>query len=189
MGCPRGDLAAADTPVMGDEPIALVPYDPEWPRRFDAERAVLERVLAPWLQGGIHHIGSTAIAGIAAKPIIDIMAGVRDLEESRAAFDALREQSYLHDPHRPLIAHHFAKPLLQRPTHGLHLTQPGSELWRERLAFRDALRNAPTLAAEYETLKLRLAGEHRRDGASYTRNKRAFVARVLASAGIPLSEG
>ena len=180
---------AADTPPMGDEQIVLVPYDPDWPRRFDTERAVLERVLAPWLQGGVHHIGSTAIAGIAAKPIIDIMAGVRDLDESRAAFAALREQSYLDDPHRPPIAHHFAKPSLHRPTHGLHLTQPGSDLWRERLAFRDALRNAPRLAAEYETLKLQLAREHGWDGAAYTQNKRAFVARVLASAGISLSEG
>ena len=71
-------------------------------------------------------------------------------------------------------------------SHGLHLTQPGSELWRERLTFRDALRNAPTLAAEYETLKLRLAHEHRHDAHAYTMHKRAFVARVLASAGIPL---
>jgi GrpB-like predicted nucleotidyltransferase (UPF0157 family) len=173
---------------MGDGQVVVVPYDPDWPCHFEAERALLERVLAPWLQGGVHHIGSTAIPGIAAKPIIDIMAGVRDLEESRAAFDPLREQSYLQDPHRPRVAHHFAKPSLQRPTHGLHLTQPGSDLWRERLAFRDALRNAPTLAAEYEALKLRLAGEHRRDGPAYTRHKRAFVARVLASAGIPLAQ-
>ncbi len=137
----------SDTSPMGDEQVVVVSYDPDWPRQFEAERVLLERVLAPWLQGGIHHIGSTAIAGIAAKPIIDIMAGVRDLEEARAAFDPLHQHSYLPDPHRPRVAHHFAKPSLQRPTHGLHLTQPGSDLWHERLAFRDALRNAPTLAA------------------------------------------
>ena len=57
----------------------VVPYDSEWPRRFDEERALLQPVLAPWLEGGIHHIGSTAIPGIAAKPEIDMMAGVRDL--------------------------------------------------------------------------------------------------------------
>ena len=162
--------------------------DPGWPLHFEAERALLEPVLAPWLEGGIHHIGSTAIPGIAAKPVIDIMAGVRDLEESRAAFEPLRECSYLRDPHRPRIAHHFAKPSLERPTHGLHLTQPGSDLWCERLAFRDALRNSPALAAEYETLKLRLAREHGRDGSAYTRHKRPFVARVLAGAGIPLGQ-
>jgi GrpB-like predicted nucleotidyltransferase (UPF0157 family) len=171
---------------MADGPIVVVPHDPDWPRLFEAERELLERILGPWLQAGVHHIGSTAIPGIAAKPVIDMMAGVRDLEEARAAFDPLREQSYLSAPHRPDIAHHFAKPSLHRSTHGLHLTQPGSDLWRERIAFRDALRSDPALAAEYETLKLRLAEEHRHDGAAYTRHKRAFVARVLARAGIPL---
>jgi GrpB-like predicted nucleotidyltransferase (UPF0157 family) len=164
--------------------VVVIPHDPGWSRGFELERAVLERVLAPWLSGGVHHIGSTAIPGIAAKPIIDIMAGVRGLEEARAAFEPLRGQSYLAAPHRPGIAHHFVKPSLLRPTHGLHLTQPGSDLWRERLAFRDALRGDPALAGEYEALKLRLAAEHRQDAAAYTRDKRAFVARVLASAGI-----
>lgn len=171
---------------MKDGQVVVVPYDPDWPRRFEAERALLERVLARWLQAGVHHIGSTAIPGIAAKPIIDIMAGVRDLEEARMAFKPLREQSYLFAPHRPDIAHHFAKPSLRLPSHGLHLTHPDSDLWRERLTFRDALRTSPALAAEYETLKLRLAKEHRHDAQAYTLHKRAFVARVLASAGILL---
>jgi GrpB-like predicted nucleotidyltransferase (UPF0157 family) len=170
------------------ELIAVVPYDPAWPRRFEAERALLERVLAPWLEGGIHHVGSTAIPGLAAKPIIDMVAGVRNLDEARAAFDPLRERSYLYAPHRPGIAHHFAKPSLRlsEMTHGLHLTEPGSDLWRERLAFRDALRENPALAAEYEAVKLRFAQRHGDDPGAYTGNKRAFVARVLAGAGIQL---
>ena len=171
---------------MADEPIVVVPYDPEWPHRFEAERALLERVLVPWLDGDIHHIGATSIPGLAAKPIIDMMAGVRDFEEARAAFEPLRDQSYVYAPHRPGIAHHFSKPScrLSEATHGLHLTKPGSDLWRERLAFREALRADPALAAEYEGLKLRLAQEHSQDAAAYTAGKRDFVARVLASAGI-----
>lgn len=85
-------------------PPAVVPYDPDWPRRFEAERALLERVLAPWLDEGIHHVGSTAIPGIAAKPVIDMIAGVRDFEEARAAYAPLAELSYVHTPHRPGIA-------------------------------------------------------------------------------------
>jgi GrpB-like predicted nucleotidyltransferase (UPF0157 family) len=172
------------------EPIDVVPYDPEWPLRFEAERALLERALAPWLEGGIHHIGSTAIPGIAAKPIIDMMAGVRDLQEAWAASDSLGEECYLYAPHRPGIAHHFVKPSLRVPemTHGLHLTEPGSDLWRERLAFRDALRKDRNLRTEYEVLKLRLAQEHRVDGYGYTPGKRAFVARVLGSAGLQLGK-
>jgi GrpB-like predicted nucleotidyltransferase (UPF0157 family) len=168
--------------------IVLMPYDPEWARRFEAERAVLVRVLAPWLENGIHHIGSTAIPGIAAKPIIDIMAGVRDLQESRASFGPLREQSYVFAPHRPDEAHHFSKPSLRLSaiTHSLHLTEPGSDLWRERIAFRDALRGDSELVAEYGALKQRLARTYGDDVRAYTGEKRAFVSRVLEQAGIHL---
>ena len=159
--------------------IEVVPYDPEWLRRFEAERAVLEGVLAPWLAGGIHHIGSTAVPGIAAKPIVDMMAGAASFEEARGAYRPLLETGWEHTPHRPGIAHHFSK-----PGFGLHLTEPGSDLWRERLAFRDALRGDAKLAAEYEALKLRLAQEHPDDGRAYTDGKRAFVGRVLAEAGL-----
>jgi GrpB-like predicted nucleotidyltransferase (UPF0157 family) len=165
---------------------AVVPYDPAWPGRFELERTLLERALAPWLDGGIHHIGSTAIRGLAAKPIIDIMAGVRDLDEAREAFQPLRELSYVYTPHRPSIAHHFSKPSarLDEVTHGLHLTKPGSDLWRERLAFRDALRSDPGLARKYEELKLRLVQEHRNDVEAYTAGKRDFVGRILTGAGL-----
>jgi GrpB-like predicted nucleotidyltransferase (UPF0157 family) len=171
---------------VGGEQIVVVPYDPDWPHRFESERSVLERVLEPWHEGGIHHVGSTAIPRIAAKAIIDMIAGVRDLEEARVAFEPLAEVGYVHTPHRPGIAHHFSKPSarLGETTHGLHLTEPGSDLWRERLAFRDALRRDRALAIEYEELKLRLANEHPGDAEAYTVGKRAFVTRVLAGAGL-----
>jgi GrpB-like predicted nucleotidyltransferase (UPF0157 family) len=144
---------------------------------------LLERVLAPWLDGGVHHVGSTAVPGLASKPIVDMMAGVLDLDEAQAAYEPLEAEGYVHTPHRPGIAHHFDK---ESPggRFGLHLTEPSSDLWRERLAFRDALRSDAELAAEYEALKLRLAGEHPDDRVGYTAGKRAFVARVLASAGL-----
>jgi GrpB-like predicted nucleotidyltransferase (UPF0157 family) len=164
--------------------IVVEPYDADWPRRFDAERRLLEDVLAPWLEGGIHHIGSTAVPGLAAKPILDMMAGVRDFEEARSAFEPLGEHGYVSEPHRPGIAHHFVKRSRSRLTFGLHLTEPGSDLWRERLAFRDALRADRELAAEYEALKLRLARELADDRGAYTTGKRAFVAGVLARFGL-----
>jgi GrpB-like predicted nucleotidyltransferase (UPF0157 family) len=174
------------TEPAADDAIAVVPYDDRWVTRFDAERSLLERVLAPWLEGGIHHVGSTAIPGIAAKPIVDMIAGVRDLEEARAAYEPLREHGYVHTPHRPGIAHHFSKPSgrVSETRYGLHLTEPESDLWRERLVFRDALRSDTALAAEYEALKLRLAREHGGDVAAYTTGKRAFVAGVLAQFGL-----
>jgi GrpB-like predicted nucleotidyltransferase (UPF0157 family) len=166
----------------------VVPYDPEWPRFFEAEASVLERVLKPWLDRGIHHVGSTAVPGLAAKPIIDIVAGVRDLEAARAAFAPLRALGYRYHEHRP-EAHAFSKPESAtdwwEQTHHLHLTEPGSDLWRERLAFRDTLRADPALAAEYQEWKLSHALTRAQPNA-YTGGKRAFVARVLAGEGIEL---
>lgn len=148
---------------------------------------MLEPVLAPWLQAGIHHVGSTAVPGLSAKPIIDMIAGVKDLEEARAAFEPLRELSYHYRAHRPR-AHCFHKPESLgwwEQTHHLHLTEPGSDLWRERLAFRDALRADAALAAEYEAWKLEHALAPGSPGA-YSGDKRPFVARVLAGVGVEL---
>jgi len=111
-----------------------------------------------------------------AKPIIDMLAGIRDLEESQDAFSPLAALGYTWRPHRP-EAHRFGK-------HGyhLHLTEPDSDLWRERLAFRDALRADREVRREYTEWKLAHAGAD-----SYIAgNKRPLVARVLAEAGIQL---
>lgn len=170
-------------------PITVVAYDPRWPLRFEAERAELDRLLTPWLVDGVHHIGSTAIPGLSAKPILDMMAGVSDLSAARAAIPVLEEHGYRHAPHRP-EALWFHKPQddeLAERTHQLHLTEPGSALWRERLTFRDALRADTALRDEYQTLKQRLAGAHGDDIKAYTADKRAFVTRVLAMHGVTLS--
>jgi GrpB-like predicted nucleotidyltransferase (UPF0157 family) len=169
------------------EDVAIAAYDPEWPRAFAAEKARLLALRPADLIRRVEHFGSTAVPGLAAKPIVDMLAGVRDLEEARAAFRPLEELGYRYREHRP-EAHAFSKPAgadWWQATHGLHLTEPGSDLWRERLAFRDALRADPRLAAEYEEWKRR----HALDAgapAAYTADKRAFVARVLAEAGLPL---
>jgi GrpB-like predicted nucleotidyltransferase (UPF0157 family) len=59
---------------------SVAPYDPEWPRRFESERTLLKETLAPWLDGDIEHVGSTSVPGLAAKPVIDMIAPVRELE-------------------------------------------------------------------------------------------------------------
>ena len=166
--------------------IAIVSYDFEWPRRFEAERALLADVLRPWLAGGIHHVGSTAIPGLAAKPIIDMIAGVGDFKEARAAYAPLQRHGYHHTPHRPGIAHHFSKPSPDPldAQYSLHLTEPGSDLWLERLALRDTLVADPALAAEYQSLKLQLRERHPEDLAAYTTGKGEFVARVLELHGL-----
>jgi GrpB-like predicted nucleotidyltransferase (UPF0157 family) len=70
-----------------DEPIRVVAYDPQWPALFERERILLNGAIGPWIVGGIHHVGSTAIPGLDAKPIIDILVGIEDLTVSRACFN------------------------------------------------------------------------------------------------------
>ena len=84
-----------------DEPIRIVPYDSEWPTRFEEERTALTEAIGPWITGGIHHVGSTAVPGLDAKPVIDILVGVEDLESSRACFESLAGLGYVYGPIAP----------------------------------------------------------------------------------------
>lgn len=162
-------------------PVEITEYDPAWLQRFASERTLLERVVAPWLEGGVHHVGSTAVPGLAAKPIVDIMVGVRDLEEARAAIPVLEAESYCYFPYRDYF-HWFCKPSEAHREFHLYLIEPAHPQWRARLAFRDWLRTHPETAAEYEALKRRLAGEHHGDREAYTDAKADFVERVVAHA-------
>jgi GrpB-like predicted nucleotidyltransferase (UPF0157 family) len=164
-----------------EEPIYLTSYDEAWPRQFEEERVRLARVLGPWLEGPIEHIGSTAVPGLAAKPVIDIMAGVRDLPSSFDARTALVPLDYVYFPYRPDVMHWFCKPSPARRTHHLHLVPVQSALWAERLIFRDYLRSSPAAAAEYAALKTSLAAQYEFDREAYTNAKGAFVRAVLES--------
>lgn len=164
-------------------PVRIVTYDPSWPTRFAQERAALEVVLAPWLTGPIEHIGSTAVPGLVAKPVIDIMAAVGTLDASRDALPALAPLNYVYFPYRADIMHWLCKPSDAVRTHHLHLVPFGSALWHDRLAFRDYVRRHPSVAAEYAALKLELAAKYELDRAAYTDAKEPFVRRVLALAG------
>ena len=167
---------------MSEEPISLVPYDPAWPQLFEQERAELEAVLRPWLAGPIEHIGSTAVPGLTAKPVIDIMAGVRDLTASAAARGAVATLGYQYFPYRPDVMHWFCKPSPERRTHHLHLVPVSSGLWADRLLFRDHLRGSAGAAAEYGALKAALAERYRLDREAYTDAKGDFVRSILERA-------
>ncbi len=165
-------------------PIIVVPYDPSWPASFEAERRVLDRLLAPWIVGSIEHVGSTAVPGLAAKPVIDIMVGVKSLEASRAALSAAAKAQYIYWPYKADTMHWFCKPSDAHRTHHLHLVPYGSKLWKARLGFRDTLRTDSKLAEEYARLKYHLAEKYREDREAYTQAKSEFVERVLASIGL-----
>lgn len=169
--------------MSAEAAIVIAPYDGRWPAMYEAEREQLERVLAPWLVAGIEHVGSTAVAGMAAKPVIDIMAPVESLAASRPAIDALRALHYQYAPYRPEAMHWFCKPGPEFRTHHLHLVPYRSALWAERILFRDRLRSDPVLATDYVAIKRRLAALHVHDREAYTEGKGAFIAEALRQAG------
>ena len=166
----------------GEAPIEIVAPDPAWPARFEAERQALTQALGPWLTGPVEHIGSTAVPGLPAKAVIDIMAGVASLDASRPAIDAAAALGYCYYPYRPDSEHWFCKPSAAFRTHHLHLVPFGSEQWRGAIAFRDYLRAHPADAAEYAALKMRLALRFRDDREAYTEAKSAFITRLTRTA-------
>ena len=178
---PDSELPESLVPLalQADAPIRLEPYSAEWPAMFEVERRLLAGVLAPWLVGPIEHVGSTAVPGLAAKPVIDIMAPVESLDVSRPALIALEPLQYCYAPYREEVMHWLCKPGPAARTHHLHLVPFGSELWRDRISFRDLLRINPDIAAEYLRLKRRLAAEYPNDRERYTREKTPFIEKVL----------
>jgi GrpB-like predicted nucleotidyltransferase (UPF0157 family) len=167
-----------------DEPVQVVPYDPTWPGQFVAEKALLEPVIGQWITGGIHHVGSTAVPRLAAKPVIDILAGVKDLRSSRTCFAELAKLDYQYAPYRIDEMQWLCKPSPAHRTHHLHLVPTGSRRYRSELAFRDILRIRHDLAERYQALKQQLAVEHRTDREAYTEAKQAFIDEALALDGV-----
>ncbi|QIQ06724.1 GrpB family protein [Streptomyces liangshanensis] len=169
--------------------VTLAEYDPAWPLAFAEQRDRLAVLLAPRLAAPVEHIGSTAVPGLRAKPVVDVLAPVRSLDgEARAAMvAALSADGWLHWPDDPRADTRlwFLRPRPEARTHHLHVAVHGDARATSLLAFRDALRADPSAAAEYERLKSRLAREHPSARNAYTNGKAEFVARVLRAAGIP----
>lgn len=168
---------------MAEAPIRLVSYDAAWPTLFDAEKARLEPLLAAWRSGPVEHIGSTAVAGLVAKPVIDVMVGVASLIESQPAIIALTDAGYQYSAYKTNVMHWFCKPSFAFRTHHLHLVPYGSPLWLDRLAFRDLIRTDAKWRDAYLALKLELAAKFEHDRDAYTEGKSPFIQRALASVG------
>ena len=160
--------------------IEISEYQSEWPERFTAERDFLAPLLRPWLVGAIEHIGSTAVPGLAAKPVIDLMAGVSSLEASREAIAVIGDKGYCYYPYKADIMHWFCKPTPTLRTHHLHLVPYDSPLWRDQIRFRDLLRQKDEIRRAYEALKKDLAARFT-DRDAYTQHKSSFIADALAS--------
>jgi GrpB-like predicted nucleotidyltransferase (UPF0157 family) len=159
--------------------VELSSYQPEWKQLYKAETERLQTIAGDRLLD-FEHIGSTAIEGMAAKPIIDLLAVVEDRETARDLIPILEEHEYEYrldgDVRGRLF---FAKGPRTNRTHYLSLTEPDSDFYAEKIAFREYLRTHPDAAAEYEELKRELANEHSDDRDEYTEKKGAFIEGIL----------
>lgn len=167
---------------MTEEKIFLVSYDPNWVSKFEEEKVLIQKTIGNFITGGIHHIGSTSIPGLSAKPIIDILVGVDSLEKTKPCIELLKEIEYCYYPYKTESRHWFCKPSLEKRTHHVHLIETSHPEFKAVLAFRDYLITYPEKAKEYEDLKVELARKFANDREAYTEGKTNFVKAVTEQA-------
>ena len=163
--------------------VAVVPYDPDWPARFAAlaERVTRAFAHAPAIALRVEHVGSTAVPGLCAKPVIDldVLVAADDLP---AAIARLATLGYVHEGDKGIAGREaFAWPAGEA-RHHLYLGTPDASPIRDHLAFRDHLRAHPEVAADYAARKRELATRFAHDRGAYQAGKDAFVAAVTARA-------
>jgi GrpB-like predicted nucleotidyltransferase (UPF0157 family)/predicted kinase len=188
----RGDLGfVIDTTGLSAEEVAeviwhdftsevtIVPYDPAWPLMYEAEREQIVAALGDHL-AEIHHVGSTAVPGLPAKPIVDILIVVPRLADAVECLGPLSDLGYAFLDFPQNTERRFFRKGQPRTYH-VHIVETDSAELREHLAFRDALRTNSGWRDQYAVLKYDLANRHRNDRAQYSKSKTEFVRRILAS--------
>jgi len=171
------------------EEVAVVGYDPQWPRLFQEEKERLLSCLPPGLIGRIEHFGSTAVPGLAAKPIVDMLVEVASLEEvKQIAVPILVSKGYDYfwrptagDDTPPWYAWFIRRNAQGVRTHHIHMVESDFEHW-DRLLFRDYLIAHRSVAIEYQALKMQLAAACPKDRIAYTQGKTEFIAKVTEEA-------
>lgn len=161
----------------------LMEYDDRWPLLFLDLRGRLYEALQDRILS-VHHVGSTAVPGLLAKPILDVLIGVADLDAALECVSPLADLGFEFRPHDAIPDRHFFR--VEREglrTHHLSLAEPTSAHYINAIVFRDALRESPELAREYEALKLKLLQDELRTGTFPPDGKNGFVMQVVASRG------
>lgn len=176
----------SETDALGLEngTVKIAPYDARWPLLFEEASHELRTALVPSIQD-VHHVGSTAVPGLWAKPILDMLVTVGDFEASFGLVPRLEALGYEHRPDKEIPdRHYFRRWRGTARTHHLSLAEASSRHHRLTLAFRDALRADASLLSAYAELKLDLARRFPRDREAYVEGKSDFIARALAARGI-----
>ena len=162
--------------------VRVMPHDPQWSALFAREAKRIRAALAARdLPLVIEHMGSTAVPGLSAKPIIDILAGWERVEVLPRLIATLQDAGYIHRGEQGIPGREFFRRGDPRQYH-LHLAQFRGSFWQDHLVFRDLLRADVRIAGEYDTLKHRLAERYPRDREAYIDGKTAFVQEMLRHA-------
>lgn len=165
--------------------VVVVDYDPRWTDEFTGAARELYASIGPAILG-VHHVGSTAVPGLCAKPVLDILVSVPDLNASLKLVPALEGIGYEFRPDEEIPdRHYFRRRRGLSRTHHLSLAEPTSRYSRVTVGFRDALRADSDLAAAYCSLKRDLAKRFPRDRSAYIDGKSEFIAYVLAQMSPP----
>jgi len=159
---------------------ALVPWHPSWPARFRVESIVLRTALEG-LQARFEHVGTTAVEGLPARPIVDILLGLPRVTQLGSYVDRLRNFGYALAPDAVLEsgACFLVRTVRGVQTHEVRVVETFSDAWHRVLLFRDLRRADALLAAEYEGVRRRLARDHAGDASGYERAKGLFIDTVL----------
>lgn len=158
---------------------AIEPYDPAWPRRYAQEAGRLGRVFVPSLLE-IHHVGSTAVPQLSAKPEIDILAVVNVADVPDEWLSALRALGYRRGGDLSVGHHFFKRDVDGARTHKLHVCREGHPAIDRMLKFRDHLRRHPEDRLKYQELKLKLERENRDGITQYLDAKAPFISSIVA---------
>lgn len=157
-----------------------MPHTELWHQLFAEEEALLREAINEQVVA-IEHVGSTAICGLSAKPIIDIAVAIRVITIVEKCVMPLENIGYKYRGESGIPGrHYFVKG--EPRTHHLHMVELRSDFWRSHLLFRDYLRQHPKIAREYENLKKELAQTYTMNREAYTEGKAAFIEGVLKAA-------
>jgi GrpB-like predicted nucleotidyltransferase (UPF0157 family) len=160
--------------------VRISDYQEQWPKQFSSiERELREKVGSLVLS--IEHIGSTAVPGLAAKPIIDIDVAIASADKFSAVKERLEQFGYIHRGPCGVPDREAFRCVIDLPGHHLYVCETDACSIREQLRFRNALRRNPELVAEYAELKRALADRYRHDRNAYTEAKTGFIRSVLES--------
>ncbi len=170
---------------MNPDSVIIVDYNPQWPQMYAQEKARIQDAIGEYLID-LQHVGSTSIPGLSAKPIIDIMAVIRDISLVEQCVKPLETLDYLyrgeggipgrHFFHKPIDISHTGR------TYHMHMVEKGHDQWAMYQLFREYMLLHPESVREYDRLKRELAVKHGSERTVYTNAKAPFIESIIRAA-------